>query len=343
MKGERMRMFEFLSRMFSFVEDSPGSTEDHILETAMEGVVDGTDARLRALSDYKKRLRPATETSLAFVRQIESRLRAPARLSRAGFGADPCIHALFGSADSMHGIVSRDPNIRSFLEGATLAPEFYAILMARRDEKHILGARLTGNVMQSDVPQSVLSFSDHRLMAVSETEEGMRALVKRDAFRQLVHWALATLTAMKSGSTDRRTCRLRERLASLSWFHSGNEQPFWLHFAGQEGDPARRQAQTDRRKTERPGPPCSLDDYLTVVVEVLSHPERYLRLGTFSATVDRLGVMLGPEEESGIGVDCITLSEVTMPDQPEPVVFLPVRISRSEVLLNPGLNLDALY
>jgi hypothetical protein len=188
--------------MFSFVEDAPGNTEDHILETALEGVVDGTDARLRALPDYKKRLRPATEISLAFVRRIETSLGAPAKLNRAGFGTDPCIHALFGSADSMHDIVSRDPNVRSFLEGGPLAPDIFAILMARRNQKHILGAQITGEVIQNDVPQTVLSFSDHRLMAVSQTEEEMHTLVQRDALRQLVHWALATLTAMKSGISD---------------------------------------------------------------------------------------------------------------------------------------------
>ncbi|MDD5296747.1 MAG: hypothetical protein PHU46_07530 [Rhodocyclaceae bacterium] len=339
-------MFEFLSRLFAFAEDAPKKASERRLDTAIEAVMDGTAPRLRLVSDYKKKLRPPTQTAVAFVQELASGLGAPADLSRAAFSADPRIHALFGSPDSLQNLVSRDANVRAFVEdpGFVLLPEFHALLMARRSQKRILGARLTGQIIQSDVPQTMLSFSEHRLVAVSASETGTLNLVQRGAFRQLVHWALATLTAMKSGSNERHSIMLRERLEALSSFQGGNEHPFWLHPAGHDhGDAAHRLGEIDQRMAECNDPPCSLDDYLAVVADVLSHPERYLRMDTFSAIVDRMSVVLGPEDEGSPGVDRITLSEVVMPDQPDPVVVLPVRLSRGDILPRPELNLDAVY
>ncbi len=336
-------MFEFLSRLFAFADNAPQKANERRVGTAIEAVMDGTAPRLRLVSDYKQKLWPATEGSLAFVQELANRLGEPAKLGRADFSADPRIHALFGSADSLEKIVSRDANIRDFVDEPGAPAEFFAILMARRGQKRILGARLTGQIIQNDVPQTMLSFSEHRLVAVSASETGMHNLVKRGAFRQLVHWALDTITALKAGTSERHAGMLRERLEALSSFQGGNEHPFWLHPPGHHnGDAAHRLGDIDRRMAEC-NEPCSLDDYLAVIVDVLSHPERYLRVDTFSATVDRMGVVLGPEDEGSPGVDRITLSEVIMPDQPEPVVFLPVRLARQDIPPRPGLNLNGVY
>lgn len=331
-------MFEFLARLFSLGESEPVSPEAQWLDAAIETAVDGTDPRLRLLSDYQQRLRPAAETAIAHVRTLADTLGAPTELSHAAFSTDARVHLLFASADSIGETIARDANVRAFLAGQGAVPDggFHAVLMARRSSRRMLGVSLRGDVLQNDVPQTVLSFSEHRLVAVSPSLEETLVLVKRGAYRQLVLCALATLTAIRNHDTP----LMRERLAAMARFQGGHEQPFWPHQQC-EGDreALARLAEIDQVLGQCDQGNCSLSDYLTVVAGVLSLPGRSLRADIFRATVDRLGIV--QPEGDAVGTDRVVLAEVHLPGESGPQVVIPVFVPRSEIRPEEGLRLDA--
>lgn len=338
-------MFQFLSRMFSFVEATPASTDDTQLETAMEAVLDGTDPRLRLLPNYQQTLRPATLTAITHVRNIAAQLGAPTELSRAGFAADPRIHTLFCSADSLLELINRDANVRAFVAESAPAsqPHIHAVLIARRSSKQTLGMKLMGEVLANDVPQTVLNFSDHKLVGVSGSADETLSLVKRSAFRQLIHYALGALTAAKTHRSDRDADILKERMNTLASMHSGNEHPFWPTLCCKgNGESAHRLNEIDHQLTECTSSPCTLDDYLAIVVGVLSHPECYLSPGRYTAVVDRMGIILDKEEADQSGLAPVSLPEVTMPELTAPLVTLPVRLIRADIHPYTGLKLETL-
>ncbi len=336
-------MFEWLFKLFSFMEPAPADSEQRLLGAAIEAVVDGTDPRLRAVPHYQEHLREATQNTLRHVRHMAGQLGEPVALTRANFAADARVHLLFSRADAITDLLRTSPELRQLKADQPFASEYYGVLTAKREEKHVLGMKMMGEVLQNDVPQTVLNFKEHRLLALSSSPTDSLIQIKRSAFTYVVQRALAAVTALKNHNGDLAAHLLQERFVALAQYH-GNLEPGVLPKLPTPVDCATqdRISALDERLQACLAAPCSLDDYLRVVVEAIAHPERCLQQGHYSPRVDRMGVVLGAAEAEQVGAESVLLPEVLMPDYPNPIVTLPVRISGADIPDYQGLRTDVL-
>lgn len=298
-------MIELLSRLFAR-HDTP---EDHLLHAAVDAVIDGTDARLRVAPNVARRLRQPVRTAIGYVRGIVEHLGPAVELSAASFGSDPRVHALFGSVDSMRQTVGRDPALRSFEReaGYAVGDEAFALLLAERRLKQVLGMDLQGDLVLRDLRRTLLIFGNHRLRAAAASEaESLRA-ARLLAFSQLVIAAHDRLEQVKSGQSLTGT----EAMPTADEYDA-------------------RVAEILGRSRQAGGAGLTLDDYLELVAEVLAHPNRHLRAEPFTAVVDKMGALVESAGELPADVDRVTFWEIRRPEREAPTATLMVRFKRAD-------------
>ncbi|WER47067.1 hypothetical protein CupriaWKF_05745 [Cupriavidus sp. WKF15] len=164
---------------------------------ALTARVTALNPRLRLVPHYEKRLAPRLATALAAIRATVAGLPAPREASEAAWDSDPHIHAYFGTgADVVHAF-SRSPDLREFFERTPSAEHAYAVLGMAMNERRTLGVALEGDVMRTDVPQTLVSFSDHQVRICAESDAALRAEILLRMLDQLAIEAMAQYAAGK--------------------------------------------------------------------------------------------------------------------------------------------------
>lgn len=281
----------FRSIFGSAGEPSPHSAE--LIERAVERAVDGTDRRLRAVSGYRKKLRPAVTHAVDHVVALVDSLEPALELSAQACGTDPEITAHFVSIEHLHEVLERDSTLdrwRRSAEGGA-AEHSVMLLLTTLEERRVLGAALEGETLRQGVAQTTVSLSKHRLLDPSAAEDETRRLLKRRAFDHLLTLVLGRMgTALGDRrELERERNLLRRKQAALAagrwgFDESGGEGPF---------DPRALEGQLEDIESQlsKLGAGSGLlEAHLEVVVEVLSQAESNFSLARQPLIVDRMGV-----------------------------------------------------
>jgi len=154
--------------------------------------------RLRLVSRYQQRLRPALEQAQDYVRELVQGLPAPREASMQAWGDDPYIHAFFGTPRDVQLAFSRSPDLRAFFEQSPDTPQAFAVLGMAMTERRTLGVALEGDVMRTEVPQTTVSFGDHKVRIIARSEAALREEIVRRMFDQFSMEGLARFAAGKS-------------------------------------------------------------------------------------------------------------------------------------------------
>ena len=308
--------------LFQSVFGPPSRTrkqfDDALIERATEHVVDGTDARLRAVIGYRKKLRPAVERAVEYVIELADGLPPPVEFSKRQYGTDPRLRAFFASPERLQEVVRSSPTIRSYASQGRrpVTNMIYAGLGTEREERKVLGMDFAGQTLRRDVEQVVVNFCNHRFVAVTDDETATRWELKKRAFDNLIETALRRIVAERTKRDELAQERhlLGKKLQALADGHWGLES---VLDRGQSGpaDMAAIETQIasiDAELTRIGATAVNLNDYLAVVADTLSAPQEHLRREAVSLTLSRMGIKL-PQGSQAFG-DTLQLSEFSTSD-----------------------------
>jgi hypothetical protein len=296
-------MLKLLQSFFGRGE-SRGHYPESLVEMAIERAVDGTDSRLRLLPGYRKRLRAPVIQAIDHVVALVDGLPAPLVASRDGFNADPRLAALFVSAAHMLEVLGHDRTMLEYLSGSSgLADRLTALLLVERIEKNALGMELAGDQVRRDVAQLTVSFRNHRLVEVTDSEAETRRLLKRRAFDHLLSLALARIVEAREERADiaRQRDVLRHKLATL-------ERSGWSFEEGEGAppEPVALQAELADIETqlERLGSDADvLNTHLELVAAQLAQAAQLLQGDTFRMRLDSMNVQRDAQDASGRDIE----------------------------------------
>ncbi|MBL8491945.1 MAG: hypothetical protein JNM82_14280 [Rhodocyclaceae bacterium] len=331
-------MFEFLKHLFPTDGDPVPGGDRRLVEVAIEALVDRTDPRLRALSDYRQRLAPAVEEAILHTRLVVARLQPPVELTRRAFAADPLVHLLFATAESIGEIAGRDPNVREFLASPRHAGSatLFALLLAERREKTVFGHGLEGGILVRDIPQTMISFTRHRLHAVAGSEAHALSLTGRIVFRQLIRHSLEHMRARRRSIAAAAGTAMEEAPAVRPETH---DDPFSRRPPAE--DRSGRFA-ADAIADRKVRPPPTLEDYLDDAVAVMEAPARHLNHRQRTVKVDRMGIVR-PSRNAAGDFDTITYWEATPDTGIGPMATVLVRIPVGEIATDPLFPGDPVF
>ncbi len=284
-----------ISSIANFLKPTPTPTPQ--VRKALELVGEIVDPLLKSAPGFERELAPAVEHVLGYCEGLIAALPGPIDINRQAFSGDPLVHALFATADDIDQMLGRSQAVRDFLAEPQCweSEYFYALFAARRQQKKQLGIGQQGNVLQNDVPQVVVYFSDQTLVEphcnLEVTLENLRCRGLESLLRTF-HDHVETLRSERDGLRADVSMQ-RAHLTVLRGKSPGPE------FQTQ----TRHLAELDARLREKA---ASLmpDQLLTALADYLREPEASLGLSPVSITVDRLGVV---SEQAGDDVNVHTL------------------------------------
>lgn len=299
-----MQVMLKLFQSFFGSDEFRGRYPEPLVEMAIERAVDGTDSRLRLLPGYRKRLRAPVVHAIDHVVALVNGLPPPLAADRKAFNADPRLATLFVSADHMLEVLGHDRAMLDYLGGHPAGTErLVALLLAERIEKNVLGMELAGDQVRRDVAQLTVSFRNHRLVEVADSEEESRRLLKRRSFDHLLTLALSRIIEVREERSDlaRQRDVLRHKLATL-------ERSGWSFeaAASEPADPTSLQAELVDIETqlEHLGSDSGvLGRHLEIVVEQLTQAEQLLQGDTFRMRLDNMNVQRDARDETGRDIE----------------------------------------
>jgi hypothetical protein len=304
-----------------------------LLRRAIEQVVDGVDPRLRAVPGYARKLTPAVERTIAYFTECGQWLAAPVEFSTRRWAGDPLVRALFATAAELQRFFSDDPGVRAYFHEHPLADEVYIGLGVTRHERHGFGVAMSGEVIQREAPQIVISFSDYRLFGACDNEQQLRQNIEQRGFGFLIGEALERIVEQERSAHGREHEQqmLELRLRGLTQKRGAMDSLYYESHAGLDDEIAMLRARLmHAREALAPGrgDATVLDDYIAGISAVLADPERYVKRATVRLRINRMNIKV---EAPDAPADELTFSEVTIGSRPPRAVIL-TRFPRSDLL-----------
>lgn len=288
----------------SFFRAAPamnGSLDDKLIREMIERVVDGTDPRLRAVSQYRRKLREVVAHSVDYVTRQVATLPPPIEVSRRRFTSDPCVRALFTSPEQLSEVLSFNPALRAAQGDGSSSAIFYAVLRMERIEKTVLGTSLEGDIVRRDELQTTVSFRDHRIAFPTASEAATRQELTRRAFDYLIEAALQRLVAtraQKQRLEQQQRQLLQKKARILKAAEPGLEALLARSSSQKITDIAAIERQLHEVEAEFSrihADSATLDQHLEKVIATLRQPEKYLRLDRVSLMLNHMNVKVSGE------------------------------------------------
>ena len=311
--------------LFSAVSDflKPTPPLSPAVEKALLLVGELVSPQLKSASGFEQKLAGPIEYALGYCDGLISALPGPIDVNRRSFSNDPLVHALFATAHDIDQMLGRSQAVRDYLaEPACWESEyFYALFAARRMQKKQLGMSVQGSVVQSDVPQIVIYFSDQTLIqpncSLETTLQHLRANAL-DSLLKTFHDHVEALRAEREGLRADLSVE-RAHLTVLRGKTPGNEHAVHTRHLEELDQRLRQSAES-----------LMPDQLVEALAEFLHAPESSLALTPVTITVDRLGIVSDNGSDDA-NVHTLDFPELSARDKRHYLVIL-ARISRDEAL-----------
>lgn len=278
--------------------------KDALVLEAIENVIDGTEPRIRLVPGYRRQLQHAVAGALAYVDTLVAQIPASIEFSKQAFGSDPRVNAFFASVGEMQQLFSASAALRECIDEAAACgrPACCALVCMRMAEKNRLGVELDGEMLKRDVPQTVVNFSEHKLLAPAITEQQVRQGLRRCMFDALVTHVLEAVLAMRvrQGAPEdprhvldarRRALRTRDRELADLLDTAQAALPVAAALQGGAGGAAVLTPQ----------------DYLQQVKSLLSRPQEFVKLTRLTLNLTRMGVLSEGNDAEANAVDLVQI------------------------------------
>jgi len=269
-------MLKFFQALFESSRSAVDCPES-LVETPIERAVDRTDPSIRAVSGYKKKLKPAVIRAIEHVSAMVEQLPPSLVLTQANYENDDNLHTFFISFNDMRKIIDNDRNLAEFIKTHDQTLDCgYGLLLMDKLEKVIFGAELSGDIVIHDVPEVTVSFENHRFIDLCDNEKDTEHKLKIRSYDHLLSLALQRITDIKAEHEQLERYRdiLRAKLDFVKRYgwELDNSSEDLKNVA--ENEESLRQIQS--QLLELGGDDRMFDVHLDILVDVLANPEKAL-------------------------------------------------------------------
>ena len=316
-------MFNFFKALLS--KKATDGYPEAITKAVIEHAVDSTDPWIRAVTGYKKKLRPVVVRAMNYVGALVDDMAPVIFVKPGSYISDSRLRPFFISSSDMWKVLNNCVTSSNFqLRDEETISWIYALLTMQKIEKSFLGAEVVGVIVLRDILQHAVSFESHRLIDPAQSEEETRNKLKIRAFDHLLRLALRRITLVKSerDKLERHRELLQSKLNLMQ--HTGQECELvsadW-HVAVAEIKGLL--VNIERDLLELGGNDGMLDTHLDILADVLGRPDKHLWVKKESLIIDRMGIRRNEPADGTqrVGLDIICDSSDLN------LVALPVAIS----------------
>lgn len=278
-------MFAFIHQWFADSSMDLDGLSEREVEQAVETTIDKTDSRLRAVSNYQRKLRPAVLEALLHARELIRQIPGPVEVNRSSYAHHPVVHSLFGSADQIGEVFSLSAEAQAYRKAAWSSGNDYlfGLLLMTLNQRNRPGFVLKGDVVQGDVMQRIAYFSDHALVKVGGSEDEVRTALRERALEKMF-----LEYKRRVAEHTRRDNELRREQARLRRESTQAAQ--------------KQLAEVERELQALSQYLLHLDDHLELLIQVLTNPEEHCGLKHRELHLDRNRAVQGVEAKDALQV-----------------------------------------
>lgn len=320
----------------------PDRVSDEMIGAATEKAITLTNPRLKVLPACHSHLAPAVGTTIEFLRAMIKALPDARPVSTATWATDPALRAFFVAPSDIPTALGRSDNLRTLFDKFPELDEACLVLGMAFNEQRVFGMALQGELVQRDVVQTSVSFSDHRAHICGRDESRLRRIVGVEAFEYLLGRALAEIgeDRVERQQLEANRALIRARLRLLQQQGPGLGSMFGSPPAARnEQARLETELQENERQLETVGDTQSaLAMELECLRDVLANPERHLRVGQRQLRLNTMNVVL--EEGSTERAAEVDFSVAQLAGPPRQRAFMVARVARAELPATQGIDFD---
>lgn len=302
------------------------------LQGTIEHVVDEINPRIRAIGDYRKKLRPCVQSSLEYCSELVNHVPDSIEVSSQSWRKEPVVRALFSGVEDLRDVFSQSKEIHDFFDQHADADNCHVLLSTELRERTVLGMEMHGDVLKRDVKQIAVSFTDHRVVKPSVNESELKKNLEQRAFDNLIRYALENITellaARHSLEEQQRLMKMQLKVAHLK--NKSLEHLIGDRHSGTINIEAMRQQAEHAGETLKQARArlTTLDDYIDRIDEVLGQPQTHLNVRPISMCLNEMNIKQD-EKSSGAG-KVLNLSEASLGDQLKRILLI-ARFPRNDL------------
>lgn len=283
----------FINRPAQF---DPDKTSDELIQRAIDKAILLANPRFKLIRDCRTRLQPAVCKTIDYLRAAILALPESIAVSPANWVDTPSLRAFFVSNQDIQTTVGRSKNLHTLFAKYPDAEKLYFVLGMACEEQKVFGLAMRGDVVQREVAQTVLVFSDHQARICGLDEREVRRLVGVQAFEYLIAEVLAQSGAERTERRELEETRslLRARLRLLEQQGPGLGSLFTpVTSAASEKTRLEAELIENERQLEECVPAKELlEAEFEILCSVLSAPMDYLVFDARQSRIDTLNVVI---------------------------------------------------
>lgn len=307
------------------------------IDTAIEQLFYEINPRLRFLPGHQETLDQPVWKTLQHIHHVIDGIAGPVDAAARQWSVNPLLRAIFANSSDMGRLFLRTPSLRNCVATAQ-EDHCHVMIAATMQVRKVLGMAMRGDMMQRDVPQTRISFSDHRIVAAADGESALREKLKAFALEYVAHKVLANIAEARTEceGLEQELALLRARLRMKLRQDSG-KACLCDRVEYSEDDMAQTCALIKEKETllshtaiHQP----TLKYFMDQLLLVLNSVDKLLQIHKVELHLDNMNILLETPDKGT--VEPLELTEVLRAGHPARIMLI-ARIPRDEVPLHDNM------
>ena len=307
---------------------------DEAVKWALDKAITLINPRLKLLPDCEQRLSPAVENTINYLRAQAKVLPTVHTLSEKAWSSNPALRAFFVAPSDIPAVLGRSVNLRTLFDKFPELDEACVVLGMAFKEQRVFGMALQGEMVQRDVAQNCVIFSDHRARLCGRDETRLRRLIGAEVFEYLVAHALAEIGEDRNERRELQENRalLRSRLRLLQQHGPGLGSMFGEAPAAKSEQErlAAELTENEKQLEAMGGSDSILETELESLMAVLNSPQEHLRFESKQLRLDAMNTVLDDKAADQAASVSFSVAELHG-TPPLSRAFVLARVARSEL------------
>jgi hypothetical protein len=273
----------------------PDNEEEDAVLDEIDRIAQETDSTILPVRRFRKKIVPSAGHAMEYISGLIPQVPGPVDFDPGRWDDDPLLRAMFISREELTGVLKSSKVLKDFFRHAH-ATYAFAMLMAERKEKKFFGTEKNGEIFRRDVPQKAVYFENFKVVAPAADLAQTRLQVQHRALACLFTQAFEKITDLQLWKEDLE--KHRELLEFKVQQPENKDLNTDLSHTGADDNQTQESLEAlrdiNRKLEEIKAELDTPEDHIKHLNAILLNPEQYLRLGTVSLKLSRLGIRLGP-------------------------------------------------
>lgn len=277
-------------------------------------VINAVEPKIKNAKGYHEHLQRPIQICLEHCKNIVAAVPGPIQLKKSDYYADPLIRAAFIGSEKIEDLLkSQDHN--STAEEPAEGDHFALLTMSHRETTEF-GSKQEGNMVIGDASLRSITFSDHKIISLTNTLETSRQELEKICFSMILETISQELASQRTDLAELR--EHRERLQAMSEMFSGEHHAgnYFGHDTSLDFGKLEKVEQmlkeNEEELTDALEKVDTAEDWLELLADSLKIPEKILNFQTVTMRLDWRNVIAEPADKQASD---ITFAQCSLPEE----------------------------